>query len=107
MTAIDSNKKICTLINVFTVDPEKQLELFALLKEATEKVMSKMPGYLSANLHLGDDKKTVTNYAQWASLSDFQNMMKNQEAMVHMKQIAAFVSEIRPVTYSEIWTHSK
>ncbi|MCW3126679.1 MAG: hypothetical protein JWO03_2337, partial [Bacteroidetes bacterium] len=36
MTTIDPDQKICTLINVFTVDPEKNEELFELLKTATE-----------------------------------------------------------------------
>ena len=107
MTTIDSNKSICTLINVFTVSPEKHLELFNLLKEATEKVMSKMPGYISANLHVSDDKKTVTNYAQWATLQDFQNMLKNEEAQQHMMQAGALAVEFRPVTYNNIWTHQR
>ncbi len=107
MTTIDSNKKICTLINVFAVDPEKHLELFEDLKEATENFMSKLPGYISANLHISDDKKTITNYAQWASLADFQSMLKNEEAQVHMKKAASIATEFKPVTYSEIWIHSK
>jgi antibiotic biosynthesis monooxygenase (ABM) superfamily enzyme len=72
MTTIDSNKNICTLINVFTVTPEKHLELFDILKEATELVMCKLPGYISANLHISDDKKTITNYAQWATLENLK-----------------------------------
>jgi len=107
MTTIDNSKKICTLINVFSVEPEKHLELFELLKEATENVMSKLPGYISANLHISDDKKTVTNYAQWASLADFQEILKNGEAQMHMKKAAALATEFKPLTYSEIWTHSK
>jgi quinol monooxygenase YgiN len=102
MTTIDSNKKICTLINVFTVDREKHLELFGLLKKATEEVMSKFPGYISANLHISTDKQTVTNYAQWASLADFQHMMQNEEAQAHMKQAAIIATGFKPVTYSEI-----
>ncbi|HTE12667.1 MAG TPA: antibiotic biosynthesis monooxygenase family protein [Chitinophagaceae bacterium] len=107
MTTIDSNKKICTLINVFTVAPEKSSALFELLKEATEKVMSKLPGYISANLHISDDKKTITNYAQWASLEDFQNIQKNDEAQAHMKKAAAIATRFVPVTYNNIWTHTK
>ena len=106
MTTIDTNKKICTLINVFTINPEKNLELFELLKEATEQVMSKFKGYISANLHISDDKKTLTNYAQWETLEDFQNMLKDQEAQKHMKQAASIAIEFKPVTYSQIWTHS-
>ena len=106
MTTIENGKGICTLINVFTVKPEKHLELFELLKEATENVMSKLKGYISANLHISDDKKTITNYAQWASLEDFQNILKNEEAQVHMKKAAALSEAFKPVTYSEIWTDS-
>ncbi len=107
MTSIDNSKKICTLINVFSIEPEKHQELFKLLKEATENVMQKLPGYISANLHISDDKKTITNYAQWASLTDFQNMLKNEEAQGHMKNAASLATEFKPVTYNKIWTHSK
>lgn len=105
MTTIDPHQQICTLINVFTVLPGRHLELFELLKEATEQVMRKMPGYISANLHVSDDKKTVTNYAQWATLKDFQDMLKNEEAQKHMKRAASISTEFRPVTYNSIWTH--
>ncbi len=106
MTTIDSANKYCTLINVFTVAPEKSQELFDLLWEATETVMSKLPGCISANLHLSDDRKTVTNYAQWATLADYQNALKNEEALTHMKRAAALASSFTPTTYTEIWTHS-
>jgi antibiotic biosynthesis monooxygenase (ABM) superfamily enzyme len=106
MTTIDNSKNYCTLINVFTVSPEKHLQLVELLKEATEKVMCKLPGYVSANLHISDDKKTVTNYAQWATLQDFQNIMKNEEAQKHMKLAASIATEFKPITYNSIWTHS-
>ena len=107
MTTIDSSKNICTLINVFTVTPEKHRELFKLLKEATEKVMCRLPGYISANLHISEDKKTVTNYAQWASLDDFKGMLQNDEAKEHMKKTGSMASDFKPVTYNEIWGHSK
>ncbi len=107
MTTINAADKICTLINVFTVEPEKQMELFENLKAATENVMSKLQGYISANIHLGDDKKTVTNYGQWATPEDYQNVLKNEEALRHMKKAASIAKEFKAVTYSEIWTHSK
>lgn len=106
MTKIDNTNNYCTLINVFTVAPEKQLELFEHLKQATEQVMSKLPGYISANLHLGEDKKTVTNYAQWATLEEYQNALKDGDAVKHMKLAASIAIEFKPVTYSRIWTHS-
>jgi heme-degrading monooxygenase HmoA len=104
MTTIDTNSHVCTLINIFMVEPGKQQELFDLLKEATEQVMCKLPGYISANLHLSDDKKTVANYAQWATIDDFKNMMQNSEAQAHMKKAALLATEVRPVTYKQIWS---
>ena len=104
MTTIDSSKKRCTLINVFTVEPAKQQELFDSLVAASEKVMSGMPGYISANIHMGDDGKTVTNYAQWATLQDYQKALKVTEVMEHLKQSAGLAIEFKPVTYNTIWT---
>lgn len=106
MTTIDDSHHYCTLINVFTVAPEKCQELFAALQHATETVMSKLPGYVSANLHVSDDEKTVTNYAQWATLADYQNVLKDLAAREHMQQAAALATSFSPVTYSETWTHS-
>ena len=107
MATINSDIKICTLINVFTVNPEKQQELFDLLKEATENVMSKLPGYISANLHVSTDRKTVTNYAQWETEEDFQNMMKDPEAQKHMKMAATIAESFKPVLYDHVWSHGK
>ncbi len=107
MTTIDSSKKICTLINVFTTKPEKQKELFESLKEASEKVMSKMPGYISANIHMGDDGKTVTNYAQWTSLEDYKKIFADPQVKEHMEKAAAIAIEFKPVTYNTIWTDNK
>ncbi|MDQ3020063.1 MAG: antibiotic biosynthesis monooxygenase [Bacteroidota bacterium] len=68
--------------------------------------MCKLSGYISAYLHSSDDKKTVTNYAQWKTLQDFQNILKNEQAQKHMKLAAEIATELKPVTYNSIWTHS-
>ena len=104
MTTINDAYHYCTLINVFTVAPEKCQDLFEALQHATETVMSKLPGYVSANLHVSDDQKTLTNYAQWATLADYQNALKNPAAQQHMQQAAALAIGFSPVTYGKIWT---
>ena len=106
MSEINNSNRYCTLINVFSVEPDKHQELFGLLKEATENVMCKLPGYISTNIHISDDKKTVTNYAQWQTLQDFRNMLQNEDAQKHMKAAASVATEFRPVTYNSIWSHS-
>lgn len=87
MVTISTDNKLVTLINVFTVEPENQQKLVDLLIEATEKTMKNIPGFISANIHKSADGVRVTNYAQWRSREDFAAMLKNPEAMAHMKPI--------------------
>lgn len=96
MTTIESNRNILTLINVFTVAPEKQRELVALLVDATQKTMQHLPGFISANIHRSLDGTRVVNYAQWESMADFEAMRKNPEAMPHM-QAAAALAQFDPI----------
>src|SRR5918994_769648 len=83
-TTIQQNINITTLINVFTVDPKNQQHLVDLLIQATEKVMSKQEGFISANIHKSLDGTKVVNYAQWKSKEAFEKMLKNPRAIIHM-----------------------
>jgi len=91
-TSITTNASHVTLINVFTVKPEDQDRLVKLLVEATDTVMSKIPGFVSANIHKSADGVRVANYAQWRSADDFQAMLKNPQAQKHMAPIAEFAT---------------
>jgi heme-degrading monooxygenase HmoA len=99
MTIISSEQDIVTLINVFTVTPDDQERLLDLLAEATESVMNSLPGFVSANLHKGLDGTRVTNYAQWRSREDFEAMLKNPEAIAHMKEAAGIAIKFEPHLY--------
>jgi heme-degrading monooxygenase HmoA len=103
MANIDCRRKICTLINVFTVPPARHDELFELLKKTTQDVMQKMPGYISTSLHLSDDRTTITNYVQWASQADFKNMMEHPEALRRIHEAAEIATAFKPVTYQSVW----
>jgi quinol monooxygenase YgiN len=67
------NDKPVILINVFTVDPERQLELIELLTRATEDSVRHARGFMSAWLHRSLDGTKVTMYAQWRT-EDYQAM---------------------------------
>lgn len=49
--------------------------------------MKDVPGFLSASIHKSADGVRVTNYAQWRSEQDYAEMLKNPEAIEHMKPI--------------------
>ena len=92
MTTISKDHQLVTLINVFTVEPDKQQQLIDILTEATEVSMRHLPGFISANIHRGIDGTKVANYAQWRSLEDFQNMLQNADARPHMAAAAGIAT---------------
>jgi quinol monooxygenase YgiN len=105
MSIIEKGGEILTLINVFTVAPEKQQQLITLLVEATEQTMKDLPGFVSANLHRSLDGKKVVNYAQWESAAAFEAMRSNPKAIPHM-QAAAALATFEPILCEVIDTIS-
>jgi quinol monooxygenase YgiN len=90
MTTINKGDDVVTLINVFTVEPEHQQHLVDLLVEATEAVMKRQPGFVSANIHKSLDGTHVANYAQWKSREEFEAIFSNPEVIPHMQNILTF-----------------
>ncbi len=99
MTTISTGRDVLTLVNVFTVAPEDQQRLLDVLVEATEGVMNKLPGFVSANLHKSLDGTKVTNYAQWRSRKDFEAMLAHPDAGAHMREAARIAEKFEPYLY--------
>lgn len=94
MSTITPNTTLCTLINVFTVAPERQQELVDTLVAATEQVIQELPGFVSANIHKSTDGVRVTNYAQWESPAALEGMLKNPEATKHLNKCRELAEQI-------------
>ncbi|MCA9691845.1 MAG: antibiotic biosynthesis monooxygenase family protein [Nannocystaceae bacterium] len=103
-TVIEAGQPVVTLINVFEVAPDRQRQLIALLERATEETMRHMPGFISANLHRSLDGARVTNYAQWASQADFEAMLQDPAAQVHMREATA-LARAAPTLYEVCSVH--
>ena len=91
-TTIEPHAAYATLINVFTVAPERQRELVDLLIEATEKAIKHVPGFISANIHASTDGTRVVNYAQWESAEALHAMLADPAAQKHTTAAAAIAS---------------
>ena len=98
MTTLDPSDGYLTLINTFEVSPENADKLADVLHEASGPI-SRMQGFISANLHVSADRKRVVNYAQWRSRADFEAFQKNPDAQPHMKQAADLAESFDPVLY--------
>jgi quinol monooxygenase YgiN len=99
MVTIAKDKDVVTLINVFTVAPQNQQRLVDVLVDATQTVMRKQPGFISANIHRSLDGTRVTNYAQWRSKEAFEAMLRDREAAEHMGEAAKIAERFEPHLY--------
>jgi quinol monooxygenase YgiN len=102
---ISPGDEVITLINVFTVSPDKQSALVALLDRATTEVMEGLSGFVSASIHRSIDGTRVTNYAQWQTQGHFEAMLKNEQARAHMTEAAALAVKFEPVIYHVASVH--
>ncbi|WP_428985930.1 antibiotic biosynthesis monooxygenase family protein [Streptomyces pyxinicus] len=103
---MDTARPVATLINVFTVSPDRQDELVALLARATEETMKHQPGFVHANFHASLDGERVINYAQWETEEHYQAMLASPEARVHMDQAAKIATEVQPRLFRVRSSHS-
>jgi quinol monooxygenase YgiN len=99
LVTIAKDNDVVTLINVFSVAPEDQQRLVDVLVNATQVVMSKQPGFVSASIHSSLDGRRVTNYAQWQSPEAFEAMLQNKEAAEHMGEAARIAQRFEPHLY--------
>jgi quinol monooxygenase YgiN len=100
MTTIKEHAPHATLINVFTVAPERAAELAELLRLATEQTMRFVPGFISANIHVSTDGTRVVNYAQWQSAEAYQAMLQDPNAREHMGGCASIATGFEPHLYT-------
>lgn len=100
-TTIDPGQRVVTLINTFTVAPDRQDELVRVLVEATEQVIRHVPGFVSANIHRSLDGGHVANYAQWESREAFEAMLRDPVCKEHMGRASA-LAQFQPLLYEVV-----
>ncbi len=103
MTIISTDKAIVTSIHIYTVLPEKQQALVDLLIRAAAP-MSKVTGFISANIHASLDGTKVANYTQWQTLEDFHAMQKDPTSQPHAEEEAALATS-EAGSYSVVSIH--
>ena len=107
MTTIERHASYATLINVFTVEPDRATELADLLQRSTDEVMRHQLGFRSANIHLSTDGTRVVNYAQWDSAEAFHAMLADPTTQQHMAEAAALAISFDPHLYTVESVHER
>lgn len=101
MTTISLSRKLVTLINVFTVEPDNQQQLLELLARATETSARHASGFISSSRHRGLDGTKVTMYAQWRSVEDYRAMRENPAPLPYLQQALA-IARFEPGMYEVV-----
>jgi quinol monooxygenase YgiN len=81
-----------TLINILSVDPDKQQELVELLRQNTETVIRTLKGWIATSLIASHDGKRVVIHSQWSAASDLDAMRADPRMQAYFPRIAALAS---------------
>jgi quinol monooxygenase YgiN len=81
-----------TLINLLTVEPQKQAELIDLLRENTETVIRTLDGWIATDLIAGADGTTVVIHSRWESQAHIAAMRADPRMIAYFPKIAALAS---------------
>ena len=98
-----SDGDMVILINVFTVEPANQQRLIDLLTRATDGLVNRAPGFISAALHRSVDGTKVTMYARWRSADAYQAMRQNPGPQPFLEE-ALTIARFEPAMYEIVRT---
>lgn len=81
-----------TLVNVLSVQPERQKELVDMLRQNTETVIKTLTGWISTTLVASSDGKRVVIYSRWNNAADVDAMRADPRMLAYFPKIAALAS---------------
>ena len=104
---IDDAVEIFTLINTFTIVPQRQEAVVKSLRDFTEQHARFLPGFIGASVHASLDGHRVVNYVQWESKADLGAMMASAPAKAHLAEVGALAEHVDPVVYRVAFVGSR
>lgn len=88
-TTIRADRAVTTLINVFTVEPADQANVLALLEDGVGSLFSRMPGWISTNLHKSRDGRQIVSYSQWRDVKDIDAFRQDPRMKPYLERFGA------------------
>jgi quinol monooxygenase YgiN len=99
-TKLIPNNGQFTLINTYTVKPERAEKPIEFLTRATQETLRYVPGFISANLHLSLDRSKVVNYAQWVNAEATAAARQDPKVADLMRQELQIVESFNPLPFN-------
>jgi len=98
-TKLDPGARHVTIINTYVVAPDHAEALLDLLVRATEDTLRHMPGFVSANFHLSEDRTQLVNYAQWQNRGAIAGARDNPSVAALIRDASQIADSFSPVEY--------
>jgi len=99
LTTLDPRAGYVTIINTYTVSPDRADALLDLIVRATLETIRFVPGFVSANIHVNSDRTQVVNYAQWKSREAIAAARENPDVVARMREAGEIADGFMPVQY--------
>ena len=99
LTTLDPDSGCVTIINTYSVAPERAEALLDLLVRSTFETLRYVPGFISANLHVSLDRTQVVNYAQWQSREAIAAAGADPKVAERIREAAQLVESFKPILY--------
>jgi quinol monooxygenase YgiN len=98
-TMLDPSAGYITIINTYSVAPERADELLDFLVRATNETIRYVSGFVSANLHVNFERTQVVNYAQWKSRETIAAARENPQVVAVMREQLQIAGSFKPIQY--------
>jgi heme-degrading monooxygenase HmoA len=105
--AIAPHAQVATVVNVFTVQPEKQGALVEALAKTTNEVMRNQPGFISVSIHASSDGTKVLAYGQWESEADLRAVVDNPADRERLGEAQKLAEGFEPRLYTVESVHHR
>ena len=92
MESIIKEGNITTVFVIMKVNNETdQEDLYNLLSDDIDKRISKLDGFVSANLHKSIDGKTIVNYGQWETVEHYKKFIEIKSTSSQIEKVTKLV----------------
>ncbi len=99
LTTLDPDAGYVTIINTYTVAPERAEELLQTLVRSTNETLRYVPGFVSASFHMSLDCTQVVNYSQWLSQEAIKAAGTDPKVVASMKEVGQIADKFTPILY--------
>ncbi len=99
LTTLDPRAGYVTIINTYTVAPERAEELLEMLVRSTVETLRYVPGFVSANFHMNFDRTQVVNYSQWRNRDAIKAAGADPKVQSLIREAAEIATGSTPTHY--------